>query len=107
MRERAEALTRAGNSVEEALTRLKLLEEHINYLKAELTALPQDLTDSRQYLAGQINQAVQRYNDLRKYAQLRYYYLIVTREALGLRHHQRVAEIYTIPPRMKSLKDPL
>lgn len=105
MRERAEALTRAGNSVDEALKRLKSLEEHIECLKQELAILSPDKRDARLCLVKTINEAIKHYNELRKYANLRYYYLIVTREALGLRHHQRVAEVYAVPPRMKPLKE--
>ncbi|HOJ51473.1 MAG TPA: hypothetical protein PLT64_02030 [Syntrophales bacterium] len=107
MRERAEALTRAGNRVDEALGRLRALAEHIECLKRELSHLPPDSPHMRQHLVNTINESIRHYNELRKHADLRYYYLIVTREALGLRHHQRVAEIYAIPPRMKLIKDHL
>lgn len=105
MRERAEALARAGNSVDEALRRLTSLKHHIESLKSELAATSPEQDDTRRHLIKRINDSIRHYNELHKHANLRYYYLIVTREALGLRHHQRVAEIYSIPPRMKPLKD--
>jgi len=40
----------------------------------------------------------------RELAKLRFYYLIVTREALGLRRHQKVEEMYRIPPIKKYLQ---
>ena len=53
-----------------------------------------------------INIEIERYNDAREYAKLRYFYLIVTREAMGFRRHTWVDEIYRIPPKKKPLKEP-
>ena len=47
----------------------------------------------------EINAKIRAYNRQREQVKTRYYYLIVTREALGLIHHQRLAEIYRIPPK--------
>ncbi|MCX7981971.1 MAG: hypothetical protein N2572_03565 [Syntrophales bacterium] len=105
LRERAEALARAGKSVDEAIERLKMLAEHIEGLKKTLAQVSRENRDERIHLIKAINEYIRRYNELRNYANLRYYYLIVTREALGLRHHQRVAEIYTIPPRILTIKE--
>jgi len=40
---------------------------------------------------------------IKEYAQLRYYYLIVTREAMGFRRHKAVEDVYRIPPKRKYL----
>ncbi len=103
MRARAEALTRAGRSVEEALHKLEVLKEQIEQLKGLLEETS-DRPESQGALIDGINDTVERYNAMRKYADLRYHYLIITREALGLRHHERVAEIYKIPPKMRRLR---
>jgi hypothetical protein len=56
-------------------------------------------------MVKEINGEINKYNHAREYAKLRYYYLIVTREAMGMRRHHWVEEIYTIPPRKKYLRD--
>jgi hypothetical protein len=52
-----------------------------------------------QQLIGHANEVIERYNAAREYAQLRYYYFIVTREALGLRRHHTVEEFFRIGPK--------
>ena len=52
---------------------------------------------------AEINGEIRRYNRARAYAELRYYYLIVTREAMGIRRHKAVEEVYRIPPKKKYL----
>jgi len=54
-------------------------------------------------LSIEINREISRYNRAREYAALRYHYLIITREAMGLRRHKWVEEIYRVPPRRKHL----
>jgi hypothetical protein len=51
----------------------------------------------------EINGEIRHYNSAREYAQLRYFYLIVTREAMGIRRHKTVEEAYKIPPKKKYL----
>ncbi|MDQ1277067.1 MAG: hypothetical protein QG555_106, partial [Thermodesulfobacteriota bacterium] len=59
----------------------------------------------REKVLKDINKVILQYNRLWDHAQLRYYYLIVTREAMGLRSHHRVEEIYRIPPKKKQLRE--
>jgi len=103
MRARAEVLSRAGHLVEEALLKLEAMREYVDHLTGVLEA-DYSRFETRQALVEKINDIVDQHNDLLKYAQLRYHYLIITREALGLRHHQRVAETYKLPPKMRRLK---
>jgi len=58
-----------------------------------------DAVLSRRLRLEEINVKISRYNNLREDAKLRYHYLIITREALGMRRHHWVEEIYKIPPR--------
>ena len=49
----------------------------------------------------ELNREINKFNAAREHAKLRYYYLIVTREAMGFRRHASVEEAYRIPPRKK------
>lgn len=101
LQERAEVLGRAGEKLALALNKLKAIESVIN-LKMESLASPgqgQGPAD----LIGDINGEIRHYNEAREYAKLRYYYLIVTREAMGFRRHKSVEEVYSIPPKKKPL----
>ncbi len=113
LKERAEVLGRAGHSVDRALTKLRDLGKAIDGRCHDLNhrdngdgqhASPDLSLPKRQIIQG-INKDISRYNRLREYAQLRYHYLIITREAIGLRRHQRVEEIYPIPPKRKHLQE--
>jgi hypothetical protein len=53
----------------------------------------------------EINREISKYNGAREYALMRHYYLIVTREAMGIRRHHWVEQHYRIPPRRKHLQD--
>jgi hypothetical protein len=103
LRERAEVLSRAGHSVEQALIKLRLLEESIEGQCRDLHRTGHSPAISREI--KEINSKINRYNRLREYAQLRYHYLIITREAIGLRRHHRVEEIYPIPPKKRHLQE--
>jgi len=113
LRERAEVLWRAGESVDRALIRLRCLEQSIEGQYLELDRLrnrhlPQvrgDLATRKRQIIKGINENILNYNMLRDHARLRYHYLIVTREAMGLRRHQRVEEIYAIPPKKRFLRE--
>ncbi len=110
-RERAAVLARAGERLEEALEKLSRMEGRI----AEALAAPGCEADSRvgrgveaseggRGLRGgevrrRVNGMIRAYNRQREAVLTRHYELIVTREALGLRHHQRLDEIYRIPPK--------
>jgi hypothetical protein len=109
LRERAAVLGRAGIAVEDAIDRLMSLAQEIEtkilLLKSYRTAAQnREILDKQKLLHEEINRDVDQYNDLCRNAQLKYYYLIVTREALGLRRHEVIKEIYRIPAIMKKIK---
>lgn len=52
-----------------------------------------------------LNEKIRAYNKQRERVRTCYYYLIVTREALGLIHHQRLEEIYRLPPKKHFLQE--
>ncbi|HOF04483.1 MAG TPA: hypothetical protein PK175_07230 [Syntrophales bacterium] len=112
LKERAVVLGRTGESVAKAIVKLRHLDQIIEKRHEEMRNLEQAWEDAadRQELRmakakaiHDINRKIAQYNRLWDHAQLRYYYLIVTREAMGLRSHHRVEEIYRIPPRKKQL----
>ena len=53
----------------------------------------------------EINGKIRAYNRQRDHVRKRYYYLIVTREALGLIHYQRLEEFYQVPPKKRCLPE--
>jgi hypothetical protein len=105
LKERAAVLSRAGFAVEDALDELARLDhiirEKTNELKllmrngqtAELQVKPNAIEE--------INSLIEKFNSTCSIAQLKYYYLIVTREALGFRRHDMIQEIYRIPQKKK------
>ncbi len=101
LQERADVLSNAGRAVSDVLKRMEVLERSISD-KLDLLrstgepGLTADQVDT-------INREIQHYNTVRKQAQVRYYYLIVTREALGLRKHTWVEKLYRVPPGKKPL----
>ncbi len=97
LQERAEILGRAGEALSSALSDLEKIGRSIaeRFREAGEHPGPEILTE--------INGEIRQYNRAREYAQLRYYYLIVTREAMGIRRHKMVEEAYKIPPRKKYL----
>ncbi|MFH1078807.1 MAG: hypothetical protein V1766_00855 [Pseudomonadota bacterium] len=115
LRERAAVLGRAGESVSGALEKLRSiensLEERMDRLAGIERLVSQDLTDPlnlrrlRRQLVVEINREISRFNGAREYALMRHYYLIVTREAMGMRRHHWVDQHYRVPPRKKHLQD--
>jgi hypothetical protein len=104
LQERAEVLGRAGEKLALALNKLKAIEMMINVKMESLTSPRSDQSEhSSADLIGDINGEIRHYNEAREYAKLRYYYLIVTREAMGFRRHKSVEEVYLIPPKKKPL----
>ena len=101
IQERAEVLGRAGERLALALNQLKAIESIID-IKMESLSDPGSKS-RRAELIGDINGEIRHYNEAREYAKLRYYYLIVTREAMGFRRHKSVEEVYSIPPKKKPL----
>lgn len=116
LRERALVLARAGDSVQRALEKLRAIEKVIadkEYLLNEIneSGIKGNKTEdddaphvSPEKLISEINQNIYAYNKMREYAKLRYYYLIVTREAMGLRRHKMVEDIYRIPSKKQSIQ---
>jgi len=109
LKERAAVLSRAGMAVEDAIAELTEMECSIQIKNERLKSLMQqdqagDCFHSRQALIEEINSAIDQFNAVRKNAQLKYYYLIVTREALGLRRHEMIQEIYPIPLKKKKMQ---
>ena len=112
LQERAAVLGRAGRSVMATLEELQGIEAAIEAALASFNALctgpeatrGETLAGQRQQQLTEINGVIRRYNQTRELAKLRFYYLIVTREALGLRRHQKVEEMYRIPPGKKYLQ---
>ena len=112
LRERAVVLGRTGESVAKAIAKLQhmaqVIEEnhqHIRSLEDRLCGDPShnELRKAKEKALKDINKMILQYNRLWDHAQLRYYYLIVTREAMGLRILHRVEEFYRIPPKKKQL----
>jgi len=115
LRERAEVLGRAGTRVLESLNTLRRIEEEIAAVEGRYgefapvqAASPPGGGEGqaqRLRLRREIDAQIHRYNRVREEAKLRYYYLIVTREALGLRRHHWVEAAYRIPPKKAAPQD--
>jgi len=114
LQERAAVLGRAGEKLAAALEMMRSIERVIEERLQNLSALVEkgeskhhhiELVSVRKKMVKEINGEIGKYNHAREYAKLRYYYLIVTREAMGMRRHHWVEEIYKIPPRKKHLRD--
>ncbi len=109
LRERAAVLSRAGFAVEDALEKLQRidqqLEEKIRHWRSRLKEVSdqQNLQDWQPALE-EINGIIDQFNRACQKAELQYYYLIVTREALGLRRHETVQRLYAIPPKKKMMQ---
>jgi hypothetical protein len=112
-RERVTVLARAGEQLADALKALEKMEGEI---AAGITALHRGggkggsfalraADDDRRRFIDELNGKIVRYNRQREQVRTRYYYLIVTREALGIIHHQRLEEIYRIPPPKRLLPE--
>ena len=93
LKERAEVLGRAGEALAAAISETERIDRRI--AESIRTAGANPALDA----LAEINGEIRRYNLAREYAQLRYYYLIVTREAMGFRRHKTVEEVYRIPPK--------
>lgn len=113
LRERLSVLVRAGESLADAWDRLEKVKGEI---EAETKvrgcmdgAGGPALTDpgdqeGRGGISG-LNGKILEYNGQIERVRTLFYYLIVTREALGLVHHQRLEEMYRLPPKMRLLQD--
>jgi len=115
LREKAEVLSRAGERVSSILQQLQNLEEDIEgllrsfagdrYRDAMNGGLSPDAAMPKPVIREKMNEKIFQYNTLREEAKLRYHYLIITREALGMRRHHWVEAIYKIPARKGYIHD--
>jgi len=114
IRERAEVLCRAGETLCSAIEKMNVIEKvieeqlkgfHAIIEKSRGNYVDREIVSLQQKIVREINGEIGKFNHAREYAKLRYYYLIVTREAMGLRRHHWVEETYKIPKRKKYLWD--
>ncbi len=93
LQERAEALGRSGERLEEAIRRLSELRNTIEALGGNL----EDATLEREVLIEGIRYLTHEYNALREKAVVYHRYLIIQREAVGFYDHRDVDRLYRIP----------
>ena len=114
LRERAAVLARAGEHLSDALAKLAKIESEIAAGMAIWrrrgvgnggSVAPEGTDDDRRRLICELNGKIGVYNRQLEQVRTRYYYLIVTREALGIIHHQRLEEIYRIPRQKRLLSE--
>ncbi len=99
LKERAEALCHAGSELQGSLQKLRNIEEDI---ETKIGILKKgDNTSTNEGLFEEISEGIKRYNEKREYVKLRYYYLVVIREAIGFRNHKWIEKIYKIPGKKK------
>lgn len=91
-REKAEALGRAGERLEEALLRLAELRKAIEALDRML-----DVKHPASHIQQTLRLFTQEYNSLRERALRYYHYLIIQREAVGFYDHRDVERLYRVP----------
>ena len=114
LKERAEVLGRAGEKLAAAIEKMGIIEQgiderlkHFRFVAKKYEENGDDgkLVSMKKDIMGEINREIGKFNRAREYAKLRYYYLIVTREAMGMRRHHWVDEWYRIPPRRQHFRD--
>jgi hypothetical protein len=106
LREKAAVLSRAGFAVDEAIEKLKKIDREIEEKISLLNFFHGDdysaeLSLDKKLICEEINLSIEKFNAVHEKAQTQYYYLIVTREALGLRRHEMIQKIYRIPDKKK------
>ncbi len=109
LRERAAVLARAGFAVEDALAKLDRLDLRFGEMMCRWQSLQTGLPDGahskgRQSVFEEINEIIEQFNAACQKAEIQYYYLIVTREAHGLRRHETVHRHYRIPSKKKKMQ---
>jgi hypothetical protein len=90
-RERAAVLCQATEKLENSLKRLTIMGNQITEFHIANPIRNME----------QLNEEIDAFNKIREEVKLCYYYLIVTREALGLRKHHWIEQCYPIPPKKK------
>jgi hypothetical protein len=109
LREKAAVLSRAGFAVEEAIKKLISIDREVEEKKSlfnfsERDDLASQRAKDKQLICEEINISIDKFNAFHQQAQTQYYYLIVTREALGLRRHEMIQKIYRIPDKKKKFE---
>jgi hypothetical protein len=109
LREKAAVLSRAGMAVDEAIEQLMRIDQEIEAKVSFLNSFSwnkqaPDILQKKQLIFEEIILSIDQFNAIRQKAQLQYYYLIVTREALGLRRHEMIQEIYQIPDKKEKIR---
>jgi hypothetical protein len=109
LREKATVLSRAGMAVDEAIEQLMRIDREIEAKISLLNSFSwnkhaSEMLQKKQMVCEEINLSIYHFNAIRQKAQLQYYYLIVTREALGLRRHEMIQEIYRIPDKKEKIR---
>jgi len=114
LKERAEVLGRAVERLATSIEKMSIIEQGIDerlqhfrlgVKKCEKRGGDNEIASLKQDIMADINREIGKFNRAREYAKLRYYYLIVTREAMGMRRHHWVDEWYRIPPRKPHFRD--
>ncbi len=106
LREKAAVLSRAGFAVDEVIGQLKEIDREIEdkmslLMSCDWNDCSTEESQKRKLICDELNCNIDKFNALHQKAHLQYYYLIVTREALGLRRHEMIREIYRIPEKKK------
>lgn len=109
LREKAAVLSRAGMAVDDAIGQLMSVDREIEVKISLLKSFSEnehssEILQKKQSIHEEINLRIDLFNTIRQKAQLKYYYLIVTREALGLRRHEMIKEIYRLPAKKEKIK---
>jgi hypothetical protein len=109
LREKAAVLSRAGMAVEEAIEHLTRKDQEIDAKLSLLSTLiwnkhTSEILQKKQRIYEEVNLSIDEFNSIRQKAELQYYYLIVTREALGLRRHEMIQAIYRIPNKKEKIR---
>lgn len=109
LREKAAVLSRAGMAVDEAIEQLMRIDQEIEAKISLLNTFiwnkhTSEMLQKKQMVFEEINLSIDQFNSIRQKAQLQYYYLIVTREALGLRRHEMIQDIYRIPAKKEKIR---
>ena len=109
LREKAAVLSRAGMAVDNAIERLMRIDREIEVKISLLDTFcwnnhASEMLQKKQMVCEEINLSIDQFNAIRQKAELQYYYLIVTREALGLRRHEMIQDIYGIPAKKEKIR---
>jgi hypothetical protein len=109
LREKAAVLSRAGMAVDEAIEQLLRIDREIEAKISLLNSFSgnkhaPEIFQKKKLVFEEINLSIDHFNVIRQKTQLQYYYLIVTREALGLRRHEMIQDIYRIPDKKEKIR---